>query len=655
LSEKWQDFMTDTMNHKQIQATGETVWLQNLEAMYHADSRLAQQIDDLPEDDRLISETAKNGQATLKVRLPEGREIYLHSKYDPAGEAERFVDGLDLEKNFVFFFSGIGLGYQVRRLFDQSSDQTIVVVFEPELSVIRSAFRAILFAEEIREKRLIFLPLADKGLMHARLTPFTSLMIMGMSFEVLNYTKEWHSEFHVDMRKYLTDYMYFSRMSYVTMIGNSKVTQENVADNLVDYVCCPTIDSLRNRFKGYPAIVVSAGPSLAKNVSLLKEAKGHAVIVAVQTVFKMLRGMGIDPDFVTSLDYSNASRRFFEGVDDFGTTQLVADPKANCVVLDLYKGRKRLINNEFADLCLGPAAQKRESLRSGSTVAHLCFYLSEYLGANPIILIGQDLGFTNNMYYAPGNAVHTLWSVELNRFDTLEMKEWERIVRNRNILRKIKDINGREIFTDEQMFTYLQQFERDFAQTSAKVIDATEGGARKQNTEIMTLAQALQKYAEKPIPAELFDRGEDIRWFDPSPLPELIRQLENRQEEIEAFKKICEKTRDLLEQLQKLIDKPDEFNRLIVQVDEIRSLVRMHAKIQQMVCGISAKAELRRFMHDRHLGAEKTQGTQRARNQMKRDVEYMDALIVGCDDLRSLLERAKDRALKAKEEYDERK
>jgi hypothetical protein len=83
------------------------------------------------------------------------------------------------------------------------------------------------------------------------------------------------------------------------------------------------------------------------------------------------------------------------------------------------------------------------------------------------------------VYYAPGVPIHDLWRPETNRFRTLEMLEWERIVRGREILRRIQDVDGHDIYTDEQMYTYLQQFERDFAATPARVIDATEGGAIK--------------------------------------------------------------------------------------------------------------------------------------------------------------------------------
>src|SRR5690606_10308269 len=66
------------------------------------------------------------------------------------------------------------------------------------------------------------------------------------------------------------------------------------------------------------------------------------------------------------------------------------------------------------------------------------------------------------------------------------------------------DVLGRPIYTDEQMATYLAQFERDFlADTSAglRVIDATEGGVRKAHTTPMTLAAFLREFATAPLPA----------------------------------------------------------------------------------------------------------------------------------------------------------
>jgi len=56
---------------------------------------------------------------------------------------------------------------------------------------------------------------------------------------------------------------------------------------------------------------------------------------------------------------------------------------------------------------------------------------------------------------------------------------WEQIARDRYILRRIPDQQGKPMYTEERLFLYLQQFERDFARSAARIIDATEGGALK--------------------------------------------------------------------------------------------------------------------------------------------------------------------------------
>src|SRR5262249_52349373 len=139
------------------------------------------------------------------------------------------------------------------------------------------------------------------------------------------------------------------------------------------------------------------------------------------------------------------------------------------------------------------------------------------LGCDPIIFIGQDLAFTGHVYYAPGVAMHRAWTPELGRFVTLEMKEWQRIVRHRPILRKVDGADGRSLYTDEQMFTYLQQFERDFARAPQKIIDATQGGAAKRGTVAMPLSEAIASHCTKPLEPSRFDYL-GRAWYDASQL-----------------------------------------------------------------------------------------------------------------------------------------
>ena len=196
---------------------------------------------------------------------------------------------------------------------------------------------------------------------------------------------------------------------------------------------------------------------------------------------------------------------------------LVVDPKANAVVCENYRGPVRLSHNDFAARLLREMPERRDAIQAGSTVAHVNFYLAKHLGCDPIVLIGQDLAFGENLYYAPGNAIHTVWSSELNRFNTLEMMEWQRIARLRKSLRLVPGQGGRPIFTDAQMFTYIQQFERDFAmRRDITVINATEGGADLEGTREMPLAKVIAQYC---------DALPELRLDPPKPRPDAAERL----------------------------------------------------------------------------------------------------------------------------------
>ena len=253
---------------------------------------------------------------------------------------------------------------------------------------------------------------------------------------------------------------------------------------------------------------VSAGPSLRRNIDQLAApgVRDRCVIIAAQTTLKPLLAAGVRPHFVTALDFHEISRRFYEDLDadDVKGVTLVADPKANPVILDAFPGPVRCSGSNYLDDLLGSVARDMGTLPNGATVAHLAYYLGRHLGCDPVIFIGQDLAFTDGFYYARGTAIDDIWAPELNAFNTIEMMEWQRIARHKLLLSKVRDVNDREIYTDRQMLVYLQQFEREFATDADRgrtTIDATEGGARKAHTTVMTLAEALDRWALNPLPS----------------------------------------------------------------------------------------------------------------------------------------------------------
>jgi hypothetical protein len=619
------------------------LFLKNMAALWRTDPRLAQRIDDLPEGAAVELVPSKSGPMTARMKTPDGRAIFLHSRYDPLKEAETFADAADVEDKNCLLVSGLGLGYHVNALFERMHGEAAMVIAEPSLELIKSALENVDLAEALGSARVFFLCDLDQNQIHTRLNSLGARTMLGTHFVVHQPSQQVAGEFQQAMRSELTDYLAYSKMSLQTLVHNARITNTNVANNLVTYVTTPPIELVKNRFEGYPAIVVAAGPSLVNNIGVLADAQGRAVIIAVQTTFKTLLAQGIVPDFVTSLDYAEISRRFFEGVEDFRGVHLVAEPKATCGVIDIYDGPISLLDNEFARLCLGEELGRRDGLKAGATVAHLAFYLAEYLGCDPVAFVGQDLAFTNGVFYTPGVEVHNSWRPEMSRFYSIETKEWERVMRHRDHLRKIRDVHGREVYTDEQLFTYLQQFESDFAGSAVTVVDATEGGAVKAHTTPMRLAEFVGRYCREPIdPARLAYRRR-VTWRDPSRLKPAREALLERCKEVAALRELCERMREVLDELKGLVDKPASFNRRIVRVDELRAAVQRQDRIYGMVTMVAQMAEFRRFAADQKLSSDKSAGAKRALGQLERDIEFVDALIEGAEELSEILRGAVQR------------
>jgi hypothetical protein len=613
-------------------------------ALFRADPRLAQRIDEHEEDGGVAVEASRRGPPTVAVAVGGAdRPLYLHSRVDPVGEAERFAESVKIDEDFCHIVGGFGLGHHVQALHARLKGEAFLVVTEPNLALLKAALGSVDLADMLAGRRCIILTRTDKAELQARLEPSNTLMMLGTQFVTHPPSERVAGEFHAAMRKLVADHMTFCRMGLVTLVANSRITCRNVARNLPRYLSTPPIDVLHERFKGRPAIVVSAGPSLRRNIDQLAALKGRAVLIAVQATFKTLLDRGIVPDFVTSLDYHELSKRFFENIPDMSRTHLIAEPKVTWHVLDAYRGPVSLVDNSFARMCLGDALGARAGLKAGATVAHLAFYLAVYMGCDPVILVGQDLGYTNHVYYSPGVAMHGMWRPELNRFCTIEMKEWERIVRTRRILMKLKDIHGRDIYTDEQLFTYLQQFEGDFAAVPGRVIDATEGGVRKAGTRIMTLAEATAAYCREVIPPERFAYLKELNFCDRSRLKAGEAQIRKRLDETKEMARTCERLLAVLKEMVELIEQPTAFNRRIAEVDALRIRIREQDHTYRMISGVAQLAELQRYSADRRLELAGAEGKARAKGQLERDIRFVEAVLEGAGALREILEESLQR------------
>jgi hypothetical protein len=533
---------------------------------------------------------------------------------------------VDVEKNIAFFIHGFGLGYHVQALFERAGGkdgEAFFFIFEPDLVLLRTAFEQRDHSTLIQSRRAFFFTQADKSELLVRLTPLTAALSLGsVRFEhppSLQVAAEFHSAF----RNWLDEFASFARTSLNTVLLNSTRTAENIARNAGWYAASACPSRLRGRFAGKPAIIISAGPSLRKNKHLLKDAAGRAVLIAVQTTLQPLLDMGVEPHFVTSLDYHEICTRFFENLPRQVRTELVAEPKATSRIFSMNPGPLTLLGNEFAEGLMREMKLKKGTLPAGATVAHLAYYLAEHLGCDPVIFVGQDLGFSDGLCYSPGTSYEDVWRPEVGRFCSMEMKQWDQIVRERFILRKIPDYQGRPMYTEERLFTYLQQFESDFARSSRRIIDASEGGAAKRGATAMPLAAALREYCVEPLEVDLSDHpGAD--W---GRLNEVIACLVRRQEEAASVEAISGETLPLLEEVRDCGQDQDRVNRAISKIDALRSRMNDLGATYDLITQLTQKSQLDRFETDLRLSAARLDDLERQRRQCERDILNVQAMM----------------------------
>lgn len=295
------------------------------------------------------------------------------------------------------------------------------------------------------------------------------------------------------------------RLDMVSTLTLPEKTQRNALANIKKYVESEGLAPLEMKHKGVPGITVAAGPSLARNIKHLarEHVRESFILCCVQTALKPLLAAGIRPHFVCALDFAPISRQFYEGLtaETVAGIELVALSAASPAILEAWPGEVRFASDGFLDGILGDDRGWRGQLPPASSVGHMSYNFLRYIGCDPVILVGQDLAYTDGVYYGAGAAIHEQWSCELGPFNTLETMETDRCRRGGDSLVWRLDSEGRPIRTDLQLDGYRVRFEMQFAEdvgAGFKVINATEGGQVLKHTEPMPLSKVIDQYVGVP-------------------------------------------------------------------------------------------------------------------------------------------------------------
>jgi len=561
-----------------------------------------------------------------------GKALNLASRFDPIAEAKAITSSVDPGKHGGVVMLGVALGYHVAHVASLIPKDALLIAYEPDLSLLRAVLEHIDHRAWLGQRNVLLIDdSVERGELVRRIDRYGAIMLQGTVVVSHPFTRQTHGAETQAFNKSIGEVLAYCRTNVATTLVNSSRTIANLMANLAHYAAGANTNELYGVARGFPAVCVGAGPSLAKNVDLLRDEKvrRNIVVITAQTTLKPLLDRGIRPDFVTALDYHEISKRFYEGLPQLDDVTLVAEPKANPSILDSFPGPIRVTANASLDRMLGDQASPMIPIPGGATVAHLSFYLAQHLGCDPIIMIGQDLGFSDGLYYCPGTAIHDVWAPELGAFNTLEMLEWQRIVRHRNHLTKLDDVHGKPIYSDEQMLTYLKQFERDFSQASQTVIDATEGGLPKQGTKRLTLAEALSQHATKPVPP--LPRAK--KGFDSDRIDDASESLRQRIAETEEIRQMARKSIPILRQMAEHQRDYERVEKLYDQLDRNRRRAEGFTTTFTLVNELNAIGCFRRARTDRAiLNDAETDPFTKQQKQIERDIENLDWLIQSCDE-----------------------
>lgn len=423
---------------------------------------------------------------TLKVKNDEKKYIHITSPYDPIKQSKQIIDKLDFNRNRgVIFIIGIGLGYQIEEALERINDNTIIVVVEENMELFKEVLALKDFSKAIDEKKIFFaVGEGDnileqlKGIMNYLAFHIVHNQIVNFNIYNIKYGK-----FLNKVVKYVRTYSDAYYFSLGNDLDDTLVGMKNRFDNMARYIKNPglndVIDKYGEEYKNKPAIIVASGPSLDKNIKELKNAVGKALILSCDGSVTALAKEGIVPDSMGSVERIYKTYEAFYKDKDINSDIVFTSP---AVV------RKEIVdcfNNKFLSFfkaenlaCWIDDAlfNRKGTVWSGASVSHMLYGLAHRLGCDPIILVGQDLAYSED---------------GVSHVDSAEVKE---SVDLKKVDVYVKGINGKMIPSTYIWEKFLVTYKEGVRTSDRVTIDATEGGALIDGTEIATLRDTIEKY-----------------------------------------------------------------------------------------------------------------------------------------------------------------
>lgn len=445
----------------------EELFLKNTQALFEVDENLAYNLRSLKNIAFKLIQN-ENGINFTKD------EILLYQNPN-----QELLENLSLFQNEyakypVLFFYGFGNGMLYKSLCENENHQHIIV-FEDDLEILALAFHLFDFSEALKNEKLILFH--TQTLNTAQLSTLFSYEIIQKSVKIFNLFI--HSDFYQNFQNtqiqntnaQLIEMIRFIVLNKGNDPHDSLVGIKHTLDNLPKMLNHGIFQEFlkERRAKVKNAIIVSTGPSLIKQLPLLKKYASKATLFCADSAYPILAKQGIKPDYVCMLERTEITAECFNNdFKDFDKDIifLIASLVHKKTITYLEKNKRNymliLKGQPFAKY-LG--LDDYGYINAGMSVSHMAYEFAENLGHKNIVLIGQDLA------YAKDGQTHSKGFIHAN----LHNGDYERDFRKFTTTA----YGGEGKVESSEIWTLFRQiFENFIAFSQSKTYNCTQGGAR---------------------------------------------------------------------------------------------------------------------------------------------------------------------------------
>lgn len=474
---------------------------------------------------------------------------------DPLGSVQKNILERDIRVPQLSVFLGMGLSYNLVHMqfaYNKAPFNYVVIEKDPEIFI--TAIHTIDMTNVINDPRFIFIVGVPIENMYTYLYSVLMDKNNKLFVKAVNIIEEpcafmAEKEYYIGCIQTLKN----AARDVINYYGNdphdSLIGIQNTLINIKEIINHPGIKDLKDKFKGRPGIVVATGPSLDKNIEQLRGLEDKAIICAADASLRVMKQYDIKPHFVTSLERVEATAKLFENFTEEETkgVYLAACPVLHPKTYENYPGKRIVTYRDFATFKWIDI--EKGTLGIGPSAGNMAFKVLEYLGCDPIILMGQDLAFGENDHTHAKGSTYGQNDVKPN-VQILEVEG--------NLVPKLK--------TTPVWRLFLNHYIVEVQEYKGKVINATEGGAKIPGTEFIPFSEAAERYINNLEPINVENIIEQNLQYP----NEQEKELHKKQviEKVDMGIKYCESTIDFFKEMLELINVYDEVVKIPFEAGE---------------------------------------------------------------------------------------